>query len=107
MEENGIIWISQGHFNLPKDNFLLCYTLQANTGFIGFWLIEFHEIIREKSRKIKRNVENGLKWLKFGAAGTLNHWFRFIKFLGLEPFFRYDNVKNKIDAWETSVLYPI
>ena len=64
MEGNGSILISQGHFNLPKDNFLLCYTLQANTGFIGFWLIEFHEIIREKSRKIKRNVENGPKWLK-------------------------------------------
>ena len=53
MEGNGRI--SQGHFNLPKDNFLLCYNLQANTGFRGFWLIEFHEIERGKIEKIKEN----------------------------------------------------
>ena len=68
MEGSGIVRISQGHFDSPKDNFLLCYTLHANTGFIGFWLIEFREIIRGKSRKIKTNVENDPKWLKYGAG---------------------------------------
>ena len=68
MEPNGTIWIFQGRSISPKDNFLLCYTLQANAGFIGFWLIEFHEIIRRKQNKIKDNVKNGPKWLKVGAG---------------------------------------
>ena len=63
----------QDFSSLPKDRFLICYTLLAKTGFIWFWVVEYqgkHKVeFNENQQKLKKWPQMAKNW---GKASKVN-----------------------------------